>query len=207
MKNYGFKKSVIDGTEHTLKLPESLDMPVAYTYEDILPKVIDQGDDPICVPCSISSYLNWRENLSHGEAIDNRVNLFEIYAQKTNDGEGMTYKEAFRYLRHHGVSSNKGILKIGEYAFIKNPVELQFAILSNGPCFGALPVYNGTRTFWKRQNTFEKLLGYHAIALVGYTENGFIIRNSWGTGFGENGYTLISYEDFGKLLEAWSVVG
>ena len=207
MKNYGFKKSVIDGTEHTLNLPKSLDLPVAYTYEDILPCVIDQGDNPICVPCSISSYLNWRENLSHGEANDNKINLFEIYAQKTNDGEGMTFKEAFRYLRHHGVSSKKGVLKIGEYALLRSPLELMFAILSNGPCFGALPVYNGTSSFWKRQNSFEKLLGYHAIALVGYTENGFIIRNSWGPGFGENGYTLIPFEDFGKLLEAWSVVG
>ena len=85
--------------------------------------------------------------------------------------------------------------------------ELRFAILSNGPCFGALPVYNGTSTFWKKRGPSERLQGYHAIAIVGYTENGFIIRNSWGTGFGDNGYTLIDYSDFSKLLEAWSVVG
>jgi len=207
MKNYGFKKSVIDGTEHTLKLPESLDLPSFYSYEEILPKVIDQGEYPICVPCSISSFLNWRENLSHGEAIDNGVDLFEIYNQKTNQGDGMTYKEAFHYLRHHGVKSKIGVMKIGEYAMLRNPMELKFAILSNGPCFGALPVYNSSSVFWNKRTPSEKLLGYHAIALVGYTEEGFIIRNSWGTGFGENGYTLITYEDFGKLLEAWSVVG
>ena len=207
MKNYGFKQSVIDGTEHALELPKTLDLPQFYSYEEILPDVIDQGDYPICVPCSISSFLNWRVNLSHGEPIDNKIDLFEIYNQKTTQGEGMTFKEAFYYLRHHGVKSNKGILKIGEYALLRNPIELRYAILSNGPCFGALPVYNGTRTFWKRQGSFERLMGYHAIAFVGYTEDGFIIRNSWGTGFGENGHTLLPYHDFEKLLEAWSVVG
>lgn len=207
MKNYGFKKSEIDGTEYTILLPPSLDIPIAYTYEDILPEVIDQGDNPICVPCSISSFLNWRENLNTGEPDDNGIDLFEIYKQKTNDGDGMTFKEAFHYLRHHGVRSKKGNLKIGEYAMLKNPMELKYAIVANGPCLGALPVYNGTSTFWKKQSQFQKLLGYHAISLVGYTENGFIIRNSWGAGFGENGYTLIDYVDFGKLLEAWSVVG
>lgn len=207
MKNYGFKQSVIDGTEHTLELPKSLDLPVFYSYEEVLPRVIDQGDDPICVPCSISSFLNWRENLSHGEPIDNKIDLFEIYAQKTNDGEGMTFKEAFHYLRHHGVKSKKGVLKIGEYALLRNVIEMKFAILSDGPCFGALPVYNSSNEFWNRQSPYQKLLGYHAIAFVGYTEDGFIIRNSWGINFGENGYTMLSYSDFGKILEAWSVVG
>lgn len=30
--------------------------------------------------------------------------------------------------------------------------------------------------------------GGHAVAMVGYTEDHFIIRNSWGTGWGENGF-------------------
>lgn len=206
MKNYGFEKSIIDGTEHTLQLPESLDLPQFYSYEDVLPGVINQGDDPICVPCSISAFLNWKLNLSHGEAVNNNINLYEIYNQKTTHGEGMTFKEAFYYLRHHGVSSNRGVLKVGEYTIIRNAMELKFSILSNGPCFGALPVYNETQEFWRKRNN-ERLLGYHAIAFVGYTEEGFIVRNSWGAGFGENGYTLLPYTDFGKLLEAWSIVG
>ena len=206
MKNYGFKASVIDGTEHVLNLPASLDLPLEYTYEDILPGVLDQGVDPICVPCSVSAYLNWRENLIDGEARDNKIDLYSIYNSKSVDGEGMTFKEAFYFLRHEGVSSNKGNLKIGEYVMLRNSLELRYAILANGPCFGALPVYNESKEFWKKK-PYERLLGYHAIALVGYTENGLIIRNSWGRGFGENGYTLLRGEDFGKLVEAWSIVG
>ena len=206
MKNYGFKASEIDGTEHVLNLPSSLDLPLEYTYEDILPDVINQGEDPICVRCSISSYLNWRENLIYGEPVDNKIDLFDIYNSKTTDGDGMTFKEAFYHIRHEGVPSKKGNLKIGEYVMLRNDPELKYSILANGPCFGALPVYNASNEFWKRQGR-QNLLGYHAIAIVGYTENGLIIRNSWGRSFGENGYTLLRGEDFGKLGEAWSIVG
>lgn len=207
MKNYGFRPSVIDGTEHTIQLPKSLDLPEAYSYEDVLPEVIDQGSDPICVPCSVSAFLNWRENLVDGVPRDNKINLFEIYGIKTSDGEGMTFKEAFRYLRHHGVSSKKGVLKIGEYALLRNILEIKFAILANGPCFGALPVYGDGPHFWRKEEGRGPLLGYHAISLVGYTEEGLIIRNSWGRSFGDNGYTLIKYSELGKMLEAWSIVG
>lgn len=206
MKNYGFKKSEINGTEHTINLPQTLDLPPFYSYEEVLPEVIDQGSDPICVPCSISSYLNWRENLNDGEPRDNGINLFEIYGWKTTQGDGMTFKEAFYNLRRRGVSSDKGRMKIGEYALIRNAIELKYAILANGPCFGALPVYNNSKYFW-RKNGNQRVIGFHAIAIVGYTESGFIIRNSWGRGFGENGYTHLTNEETGQLLEAWSIVG
>jgi cathepsin L len=36
----------------------------------------------------------------------------------------------------------------------------------------------------------------HAVVIVGYDENGnYIIKNSWGTGWGENGFATIS-KDF-----------
>jgi hypothetical protein len=34
--------------------------------------------------------------------------------------------------------------------------------------------------------------GGHAVALVGYTTTGFIVRNSWGTGWGDKGYAYAS---------------
>lgn len=43
----------------------------------------------------------------------------------------------------------------------------------------------------------------HAIALVGYTSDGFIVQNSWGESWGANGFALLPYEDF--LLHATDV--
>jgi len=54
--------------------------------------------------------------------------------------------------------------------------------------------------------------GGHAFAVVGYTEEGFIIQNSWGTGWGGleidgqvvSGLAVWTYEDFeASLMDAW----
>jgi len=39
----------------------------------------------------------------------------------------------------------------------------------------------------------EKLLGGHAVACVGYNDNYFICRNSWGTSWGDKGYFYLPY--------------
>ena len=43
----------------------------------------------------------------------------------------------------------------------------------------------------------------HAIAIVGYNEEGFIIQNSWGGKWGNRGFALLPYEDF--LIHATDV--
>jgi hypothetical protein len=43
----------------------------------------------------------------------------------------------------------------------------------------------------------------HAVALVGYNEQGFIVQNSWGDTWGYKGFALLPYEDF--LIHATDV--
>ena len=203
---FGFEPSVMDGTEHIFGAGMPMtNLPKSYSYRRFLPGVLNQGQESICVPCSVSAYLNWRENLSTGSKKDNKINYHEIYNIRSNAGEGMTFKEAFHYLRHHGVSSKAGNLQIKEYALIRNVDALKAALIMNGPCVGALPVYSDRPEFWNKMPG-DGLYGYHAISLVGYNNDGFIIRNSWGTGFGNSGYTTIMFEDFGKLLEVWTII-
>ena len=45
--------------------------------------------------------------------------------------------------------------------------------------------------------------GGHAIAIVGYTRDGFIIQNSWSDNWGAKGFALLPYEDY--LLHATDV--
>lgn len=45
--------------------------------------------------------------------------------------------------------------------------------------------------------------GGHAVAIVGYTRQGFIIQNSWGRTWGAEGFALLPYEDW--LLHATDV--
>lgn len=45
--------------------------------------------------------------------------------------------------------------------------------------------------------------GGHAVAIVGYTPQGFVIQNSWGAGWGAGGFAFLPYEDF--LMHATDV--
>ena len=42
----------------------------------------------------------------------------------------------------------------------------------------------------------EQLLGGHAVCLVGYNDatQRFIVKNSWGTGWGDKGYFYMPYQ-------------
>ncbi len=46
--------------------------------------------------------------------------------------------------------------------------------------------------------------GGHAFALVGYTQDGFIVQNSWGKAWGSGGFALLSYADWlANRMDAW----
>ena len=51
--------------------------------------------------------------------------------------------------------------------------------------------------------TSGSLVGYHAIIIVGYDDLGqyFIVKNSWGTGWGEQGYFRIAYSELTGVSE------
>ena len=85
-------------------------------------------------------------------------------------------------------------------------MQLKQALIVNGPCVGGLPVYDTNRDdFWVKYKG-DEYVGGHAIAIIGYNENGFIIRNSWGERYGDKGYAILPYDDFANFREIWSIV-
>ena len=49
-------------------------------------------------------------------------------------------------------------------------------------------------------------IGGHAFALIGYTSQGFVVQNSWGTGWGCQGLAILTYEDWqNNATDAWAV--
>lgn len=205
----GCSPSVMDGTEHVFNAGPSLDLPEEYSYVDFMSKVLDQGQDPICVACSISAYVNWKKNMETGRKDEHFRSISQLknfFYAAGGGPEGMTFKDALRYLRHNGIETNEGNFKIREYALANSTVSLKNAIIMNGPCLGALPVYDMTRPeFWI--NAFDgKYYGGHAISIVGWTKTGFIIRNSWSKRFGKDGYVEIPYSQFRNFFECWTIV-
>lgn len=206
--NYGFVPSKIDGSELQFKEYKGIELPLKYSYKKFLPTVLNQGRDPICVPCSLSAYVNWSINLDSGDnQHDNNVDLYQIFDSRTNDdANGMSFKDGFKFLKHDGVKTDNGVFKIAKYAKIGSDIQLKQAIVINGPCMGGLPVYDDmSDEFWENTGRYD-LQGGHAVSIVGYNEDGFIIRNSWGERFGEDGYVLLPYSDFSSFIELWTVI-
>ncbi|NUT77731.1 C1 family peptidase [Pseudomonas sp. C1C7] len=47
--------------------------------------------------------------------------------------------------------------------------------------------------------------GGHAFVIVGYNEDGFLIQNSWGTGWGSAGYAILTYSDWqNNAMDCWA---
>lgn len=205
MFNSGFVPSVIDGSEIIFEAPKNIGLPKQFSYMKYLPTVLNQGSKPICVPCSISAFLNWDLNTPTGSKKDNSVDILELFEKGDGQSDGMTFKSAFKVLRNEGVTTDKGTVKINRYAKVTAPITLKYALITNGPCVGALPVYNSMTTeFWRGNSKYIE--GYHAVAIIGYNEEGFIIRNSWGESYGEDGYYFLKNEDASKFLEVWTMI-
>lgn len=82
------------------------------------------------------------------------------------------------------------------------------ALVENGPCVIILPCYTYESNFWIAKTPGDKRIGYHAVAVCGYDASGFLIRNSWGSDWGDRGYTNMSYSDYNKRIhtEIWTMV-
>ena len=114
MTNYGMIPSVIDGSEEIFNEPQNIGLPKQFSYKKYLSKVLDQGADPICVPCSLSAYINWDINVKEGSEKDNKVRVFDIFNNRGHDREGMSFKQALKYTQKEGVKTSKGIYKINK---------------------------------------------------------------------------------------------
>ena len=81
------------------------------------------------------------------------------------------------------------------------------ALYAHGPLVTTMDVYNDfySYTGGVYEYTTGSYLGGHAILIVGYTDDPsvdgggyFIVKNSWGTGWGEGGYFNIAYSQIGS---------
>lgn len=96
----------------------------------------------------------------------------------------------------------------GTPAYTSNIEAVKQALVENGPTVIVLPVYNYGDRFWHKTIDNMILIGWHAVAIVGYKASGFIIRNSWGSGWGSLGYTEMSYSDYNlhPMNEHWTMI-
>ncbi len=182
---FGLIKSNLVGDERHFYTTQ----PVGQSFSHRIDTVFNQGSDPICAACAVCAFLNWRFPEK------GPWDPWELFNRAGGTRAGISFKEILQYLRKKGV--------IQEYALIHSEQALKTAIRVNGPCLGALNVYDSNScSFWDGR----KLEGGHGISLIGWKGDDFIIQNSWGEGWCKQGVTLLPSNRFNLLQEMWTII-
>ncbi len=161
-------------------------------------------------------------------------NMAKIYDEwEGEDYEGSSCRGAMKGWHRHGVCTQKSWpFKAGKKVkpsddwakeAVKNPlgayyrinkdsiVDMQSAIVEVGAIYCSATIHEG----WWIENCKElpiikpssNKVGGHAFAIVGYTEDGFIVQNSWGESWGYLGFGVLRYDDWVENgTDAWVAV-
>lgn len=89
--------------------------------------------------------------------------------------------------------------------------DMQSAIYETGAIYVSADVHEGWNLTTQRPfkelpviPSSTKKTGGHAFAMIGFTREGFIIQNSWGTGWGYCGFAILTYADWvASGWDAW----
>lgn len=221
-RDFIFKSQDIYNTE---TFPEELDL------RDELMPVRDQGSQGTCYAQSAACMKEWHEKHNYGFDEYFSPQFFynlrpNNYDDNLNNDEGMFGRDVMRLLKNCGICSEKmypyGLIEhkdeipeniyteakfnvIEAYARVNTIDDLKMSLYLNGPALVGFPVYNYTGQMWKNRGN-DSFKGGHAMTIVGYNDEGFLIRNSWGESWNETGYTTYYYEDWGAHWEIWSCV-
>ena len=210
--------------------PYSVALPSTLDLRPGLPAIRDQGEQGTCSAQTAACMKEWQEKVDVG--FRHHMSPQFVYNLRENYGsEGMTPRDTMKILYHIGIvpesdypynssfedldpSTMKPSLietaskyKISGYATIGALDALKKALLANGPCYIAFSVYNPQKMeFWKPDYPNQQSLGGHAVTVVGWTKDAFIIRNSWSSQWGEGGYTYYKFVDWGFHWEVWTTL-
>lgn len=202
------------------------DLPAKVDYRVYLTGIRNQGNLGTCAAHTAACMKEYQERKDIG--YKNYLSPMFVYNNRINQNtEGMHGRDVMKILSTLGICSETLLrhgtflkpynipvecynlaanLKIKAYAKINTLKGLKTALVLYGPCYIAFPTYNKTTEMWKPLYKGQKPIGGHAMTVVGYTENSFIIRNSWGKSWGKNGYCFYPFDDFGCHWEIWTTV-
>lgn len=196
--------------------------PLTLDLRPRLPIVRNQSNSSQCVAfatCVIAEYNDF--NTNHKPIF---FNTSFIYNKRPNKNiRGMSPRDAMHILYKYGaissydqaVNENVDIIassnKIKGYACVLDIKNLKKALFHNGPCLWTGPMFNkksirmwDIKTAHSTKTYSDHIYSTHAMAIVGYNHKGFILRNSFGSKWGHNGYCIFPYTDWGKQTEIWT---
>lgn len=205
------------------------DLPKKYHVPNLLP-VKNQGSLGTCVAFSLSACKEYQEGIDNPLIKHEEFSPMSLYMRRKPKGDsGMYPRNALKLLQEHGMcleakfqtsrntipndfpqGAEKEALnyRIKGYARVKTINEAKRALVEQGPLLISFPVYSDASFphFWKTSIKNSRPSFGHAVAVVGYDEKGFILRNSWGASWNGNGHVCYPFEEWGVHWDLWSLV-
>lgn len=179
--------------------------------------ILNQKNVSSCVAHSVATLLEsiYHDTFSVGWIYGNR--------NYGNYSKGMTIQDALKTAQKYGcvkkkdfpvneevmeiinkVNSNRERLeplaepfKIGPYARLDNDTDIKRALMKGLPVIFATDIREDNLSMnddYVINVTQDKVRCGHAMVLYGWNEKGWLIQNSWGTKWGDNGTAILPYE-------------
>lgn len=200
------------------KLLNHKKVPKTFSLKSKMLPIREADTSGSCVSQAIATIIEFHEN-STGVSPSYYSQKF-IYDRRSAVNDGMTSRNALSIVLQSGTCKDEDYgtnqadteaakHKITSYATIKNMKYLKRSIYENGPALLILPVINPSEEkgmFWCAKKPEDKILGYHAVVVVGWNKKSFVIRNNWGPTWNGDGYCKLKYKDFEVHQECWAVI-
>jgi hypothetical protein len=193
-------------------LPETLDL------RSDIPEIKNQLSAQCGVAVAASAISEYHASKLRG--IKYPLSPQFIYDLRDPPDQGMQLKDVFRILKNDGAPPEstypyenreppanpcKAIRDVaknfvcGTYLAVTTSTECKQALVDVGPCLIGFDIYDFGKEMWNPPGPTSAAFAGHALTIVGYTKEGFILRNSWGSDWNDTGHTMMSYEDFDRL--------
>lgn len=200
-------------------LPTEIVLPKKVDLRKYLPPVFNQGKQGSCSACAAGAQKEIAERLDYG--FRGRMAYQYIYnLRKNSSSEGMAPRDTMSILIKYGCvedfefpygTKEKPSIRLIEkgqqhtnksYAEVHTLLGAKKALYQAqqrkaSAIYIACMVFNYGPRFWVKREG-EELIGGHAVVIVGYNDDTkeFLLRNSWGKSWCDDGYTVMSYSDF-----------
>jgi hypothetical protein len=191
--------------------------PAEYICPGELPPISDQGSTPQCVAHGSSGMKGYEDRIDQGQFFPWNRPLF--FTQIGGGPNGAFVRNAFDRMLKYGYpvlaiddAANHKIANY--YAVLITQAEMQAALMAFGPLVIGMD-WDGAFDSPPSSGVLRKPSGYvrggHCLLFVGWRVIGgvtcWILRNSWGTGWGVNGECYLPFAYLTAVVgEAWKAV-
>lgn len=227
---YGCKKEIADKRDYKMFISSVKSNIYPDMYEISIPLVKDQGIVNSCVAHTLASFLEEThkdENLQFSTGFiygyrpvgySQDQGMFPRQAMKTLLKVGDVPKDKFDHnkelpeikkLVDDNIDKLKDIAsqyKIQSYARICTKQDIIKCLYNDITVPVSIPIYNDLAY---DKNTFiinepeGDCNGYHMVLIVGWNKNGYIIQNSWGLYWADNGRAILPFDY--PIDSAWAI--